>query len=68
MNERLKFVLEGEGKSLDSEQFANYLGDLVNKYPIISVEDGMDEGDLVGWKLLTEKIGSRGICIHFIKR
>ncbi len=53
------YHLEGEGKSMDSEQFANYLGDLVNKYPIISIEDGMDEGDLVGWKLLTEKIGSK---------
>ncbi len=42
-----------------SEQQASYLADLVNKYPIISIEDGMDENDWEGWKLLTEKAGDK---------
>ena len=51
-----KYELEGEGKSLTSEEFANYLEDWVNRYPIISIEDGMDEGDWDGWKILTDKL------------
>jgi len=54
-----KYELEGEGKSLTSEEFACYLEDWVNRYPIISIEDGMDEGDWDGWKTLTEKLGHR---------
>ena len=54
-----KYNLAGENKSLDSTAFANYLEELVDKYPIISIEDGMDENDNEGWKILTEKIGSR---------
>jgi enolase len=54
-----KYELEGEGKSLTSEEFACYLEDWVNRYPIISIEDGMDEGDWDGWKILTEKLGHR---------
>ena len=54
-----KYNLAGENKSLDSTAFANYLEELVDKYPIISIEDGMDENDYEGWKILTEKIGSR---------
>lgn len=54
-----KYELEGEGKSLTSEEFASYLEDWVNRYPIISIEDGMDEGDWDGWKILTEKLGHR---------
>ena len=54
-----KYELEGEGKSLTSEEFASYLEDWVNRYPIISIEDGMDEGDWEGWKVLTEKLGDR---------
>ncbi len=54
-----KYELAGEGKSLTSEEFACYLEDWVNRYPIISIEDGMDEGDWDGWKILTEKLGHR---------
>lgn len=52
-----QYDMTGEGKKLSREQMVDYLADLVNKYPIISVEDGMAEGDWEGWKLLTEKIG-----------
>jgi len=54
-----KYELVGEGKSLTSEEFACYLEDWVNRYPIISIEDGMDESDWDGWKILTEKLGDR---------
>ena len=54
-----KYELASEGKSLTSEEFADYLDAWVDKYPIISVEDGMDEGDWDGWKLLTGKIGNK---------
>jgi len=54
-----KYELAGEGKSLTSEEFACYLEDWVNRYPIISIEDGMDESDWDGWKILTEKLGER---------
>lgn len=54
-----KYELAGEGRSLTSEEFADYLEDWVNRYPIISIEDGMDEGDWDGWKVLTEKLGDR---------
>ena len=53
------YNLAGEGKSLDSESFSDYLESLVDKYPIISIEDGMDENDSEGWKILTERIGSK---------
>jgi len=54
-----KYHLTGEGRSLDSQDFADYLENLVNNYPIISIEDGMDENDFDGWKILTQKIGSK---------
>ncbi|MBU6373519.1 MAG: phosphopyruvate hydratase [Alphaproteobacteria bacterium] len=54
-----KYELEGEGKSLSGEQFAKYLADLVGRYPIVSIEDGMAEDDLDGWKALTDLIGGR---------
>lgn len=54
-----KYDLAGEGKVLDSAAFADYLAELSSKYPIISIEDGMDESDWAGWKVLTEKIGDR---------
>ncbi len=54
-----KYELKGEGKSLTSEENADYLADLCKDYPIISIEDGMDEDDWAGWKLLTEKIGDK---------
>jgi len=51
---------EGEtGKVRTSEEQASYLAELAQKYPIISIEDGMDENDWAGWKLLTEKIGNK---------
>ncbi len=54
-----KYALEGEGKILTSEGFVDYLEKLVNQYPIISIEDGMAEGDWDGWKLLTDRLGKR---------
>ena len=54
-----KYNLKGEGTVLDSAGMADYLADLVAKYPIISIEDGMQEDDWEGWKLLTEKIGDK---------
>lgn len=54
-----KYNLEGEGKSLDSAGMAKYLADLVARYPIISIEDGMAEDDWAGWKELTSLIGSK---------
>lgn len=54
-----KYDLAGEGKVYDSESFADFLADLSDKYPIISIEDGLDEGDWDGWKVLTDKIGDK---------
>ncbi|EBA16231.1 enolase [Roseobacter sp. SK209-2-6] len=53
------YVFSGEGKTLSSEENADYLAALVNDYPIISIEDGMSEDDWDGWKLLTDKIGDK---------
>ena len=54
-----KYILKGEDKIFSSEELVEYLNDLVGKYPIISIEDGMDENDIDGWELLTEKIGKK---------
>ena len=54
-----KYELKGEGKSLTSAENADYLAELCNDYPIISIEDGMDEDDWDGWKMLTDKIGDK---------
>ncbi|MDI1300809.1 MAG: phosphopyruvate hydratase [bacterium] len=54
-----KYVLAGEGKSFTSAEFVDYLAGLADKYPIISIEDGLDESDWAGWKLLTDKIGHK---------
>lgn len=54
-----KYVLAGEGKTLDSDQMAAYLADLSARYPIISIEDGMAEDDWAGWKAVTELCGNR---------
>jgi enolase len=54
-----KYRLEGEGKTLDSAGMARYLADLVKRYPIVSIEDGMAEDDWDGWALLTREIGGR---------
>jgi enolase len=53
------YVLEHEGRSLTSEEMAAYWEDACGRYPIVSLEDGMDEEDWDGWKLLTEKLGER---------
>lgn len=53
------YELTAEGLSLTSAQFADYLTELVNKYPIVSIEDGMSEHDWEGWKLLTERLGKK---------
>ncbi|RMR03958.1 Enolase [Pseudomonas savastanoi pv. glycinea] len=53
-----KYVLSEEGE-YDSAGFADYLADLVSKHPIISIEDGLDESDWDGWKILTDKIGDK---------
>jgi enolase len=51
------YVLEHEGRTLSPEEMAAYWGELAAKYPIVSIEDGMDEEDWDGWKLLTDTIG-----------
>ena len=53
------YVLESEGKRLSSVQFIEYLEGLASSYPIVSIEDGMAEGDWEGWKALTARLGSR---------
>jgi enolase len=53
------YTLAGEGLKLDSAGMADYLAALVKDYPILSIEDGMDEEDRAGWKLLTERLGDR---------
>ena len=54
-----KYVLEHEGRTLTPEEMALFYEDWVNKYPIISIEDGMAEEDWEGWKIITEKLGHR---------
>ncbi|AYE33624.1 phosphopyruvate hydratase [Clostridium septicum] len=54
-----KYVLEHEGKSLNAEEMVSFFEEWVNKYPIISIEDGMAEEDWEGWKLLTERLGKK---------
>jgi enolase len=53
------YVLEGEGRTLTSAEMADYWADLCARYPIVSIEDGMDEEDWDGWGLLTAKVGDR---------
>ncbi len=54
-----KYVLASENKSLTSAEMVDYLAAWVDKYPLITVEDGLDEADWEGWKLLTEKLGKK---------
>ena len=54
-----RYHLEGEGKTLDGAANATYLADLIARYPIISIEDGMSEDDWEGWKILTDLVGAR---------
>jgi enolase len=53
------YELKHEGKSLSSAQLVDYWSDISSRYPVISIEDGLDEEDWDGWKLLTEKLGDR---------
>jgi enolase len=53
------YELKGEGKTFTPEAFVTYYEELVDKYPIVSIEDGLDEEDWEGWKLLTERLGTR---------
>jgi len=53
------YVLESDGRSLTSAEFVDYLADWCDKYPLLSIEDGLDEGDWEGWKILTEKLGDK---------
>ncbi|MCK9983600.1 MAG: enolase [Azoarcus sp.] len=54
-----KYVLAGEGLTLSSEGFADYLATLADRFPIVSIEDGMAENDWAGWKTLTDKLGRK---------
>ncbi|MBW3566964.1 MAG: phosphopyruvate hydratase [Proteobacteria bacterium] len=53
------YNLASEGRKFSSAEFADYLADLVDRYPIVTIEDGMDESDWNGWKILTDKLGDR---------
>jgi enolase len=54
-----KYELEGEKKSLDAAGMVEYYADLVKRYPIVSIEDGMAEDDMAGWKAITDKLGRK---------
>lgn len=54
-----QYVLASEGKTFTSEEFVDYLAGWVEKYPIITIEDGLAENDWAGWKVLTEKLGDK---------
>src|SRR6185503_4968153 len=54
-----RYELEAEGRSFSSQEFTGYLADLARRYPIITIEDGMAEGDWDGWALLTKALGSK---------
>jgi enolase len=53
------YVLEHEGRRLSSSQLVDYWSDLASRYPVVSIEDGLDEEDWDGWRLLTDKLGDR---------
>ena len=54
-----KYDLKGEGKVFSAEEFSDYLAELCDQYPIVSIEDGQDESDWAGWKYQTEKLGAK---------
>ena len=54
-----KYVLAGEGKTLSASEMVDYLGAFVDKYPLVSIEDGLAEGDWEGWRELTGKLGEK---------
>jgi enolase len=53
------YHMEGEGRTLSSDEMAAFLADLTAKYPIVSIEDGMGEDDWAGWKTLTDRVGAK---------
>ncbi len=53
------YVLEHEGRTLSSDELAAYWEDIAGRYPVVSIEDGMDERDWEGWRVLTERLGNR---------
>jgi enolase len=53
------YDLAGEGKTMTAEELTDFYGTLIDKYPIISIEDGLDENDWDGWKILTDKLGKK---------
>jgi enolase len=53
------YVLEHEGRTLSADELTSYWADLADRYPIVSIEDGMDEEDWTGWKTLTDRIGAK---------
>lgn len=57
--EKKLYNLKGEGRALNVDEMIDYYEEIVNKYPIISIEDGLDEDDWDGWKLLTERLGDK---------
>jgi len=59
VTENGKYKLDSENRELTSEELVNYYADLCAKYPIVSIEDGLSEDDWAGWKVLTEKLGSK---------
>ncbi len=54
-----RYVLAGEGRELDTGEMVDYYEDLANRYPVISIEDGLDENDWEGFQLMTERLGGR---------
>lgn len=54
-----KYTLKGEGKTFDSKSLVDFYEELCDKYPIISIEDGLDQDDFEGWHYLTDKLGKR---------
>lgn len=58
-NDKKVYILEGEGKTMTSSEMVDYYAELCEKYPIVSIEDGLAEDDWEGWKELTEKLGSK---------
>jgi len=59
INDAGKYVLHSENRELTSSELVDYYADLCSKYPIVSIEDGLSEDDWDGWKILTEKLGSK---------
>ena len=59
VNDKGLYVLKSENREITAEELVNYYADLCAKYPIVSIEDGLNEDDWAGWKILTEKLGDK---------